>query len=59
MNWSISLAGPSDRGEQVVRMPRPGDALGTALRHVYPEERLPDDLTALLRQIDHGTTRHH
>jgi hypothetical protein len=59
MNCSISLAGPSDRGEQVVRMPRPGDALGTALRHVYPEERLPDELAALLRQIDRTSSRHH
>jgi hypothetical protein len=38
--------------EQVVRRPRPADAIGAALRGVFDCPALPEDMTRLLRRLD-------
>ncbi len=44
-------------GEQVVRRPRPWDAIGTLLQRVYAVRRpLPDPLARLLPRIDADDT---
>jgi hypothetical protein len=56
MMTSASLCVERAGGEQVVRPPRPTDAVGAALRDVFPTGvGLPDDMAALLRRI--GPTR--
>ena len=45
-----------DNGEQVVRMPRASDGVGSALRRVYGEgDGIPPDLAALLGEIDRAS----
>ena len=38
--------------DQVVRRPRPADAIGAALRGAFACPSLPDDMVRLLRRID-------
>lgn len=38
--------------EQVVRLPRPADAIGAALRGVFDAPALPEDMARLLRRLD-------
>jgi hypothetical protein len=42
----------ADDAEQVVRRPRPADAVGAALRGVFACPALPDDMVRLLRRLD-------
>lgn len=39
-------------GEQVVRRPRPSDALGAALRGAFSCPALPADMVRLVRRLD-------
>lgn len=44
-------------GEQVVRPPRPTDAIGGSLRAAFAmRSKLPDEIRHLLHQIDRATT---
>jgi hypothetical protein len=38
--------------EHVVRRPRPADAIGAALRGVFPCPPLPEEMTRLIRRLD-------
>lgn len=38
--------------DQVVRRPRPADALGAALRGAFDSRTLPEDMVRLLRRLD-------
>ena len=38
--------------DQVVRRPRPADAIGAALRGVFECPAVPEDMARLLRRID-------
>ena len=38
--------------EQLVRSPRPADAIGAALRGAFGCPSLPDDMARLLRRLD-------
>lgn len=47
--------GKARHGDYVVRSPRPTDALGHALRGVFSDTSLPDDLLVLLRRLERVT----
>lgn len=55
MNIEMHLSGKAKHGDYVVRTPRPTDALGHALRGVFNDTPLPDDLQALLDRLDRVT----
>jgi hypothetical protein len=60
MFCAANLVIQRDNGEQVVRMPRATDAVGSALRNVYGEGGgIPHDLAMLLRDIDRASQRSH
>ena len=46
---SLSISRDS---EQVVRRPRPADAIGAALRGVFDCPALPEDMARLVRRLD-------
>jgi hypothetical protein len=47
--------GKANHGGYVVRSPRSTDALGHALRGVFNDTPLPDELLVLLRRLDRVT----
>jgi hypothetical protein len=59
MMTSASLCIERQGTEQVVRAPRPTDALGAALRNAFPTGAgLPDDWSTLLSKLDGAASRH-
>ncbi|MEA1085596.1 hypothetical protein SFC76_15120 [Sphingomonas sp. CD22] len=52
MNTAMHTSGKGRSGDYVVRLPRPADPLGNALRGVFGETPMPDDLQALLNRLD-------
>lgn len=52
MTADMHHLGKAKRGDYVVRTPRPTDALGLALRGVFHDTPLPEDLVMLLRRLD-------
>lgn len=48
---ALYLSIGTDTG-QVVRRPRPSDAIGAALRGVFDCPALPDDISRLLQRLD-------
>lgn len=52
MNGDRHDPGTAKGGDYVVRSPRSSDALGHALRGVFVDTPLPDDLTILLHQLE-------
>ncbi|MDP1025651.1 hypothetical protein Q5H91_00355 [Sphingomonas sp. KR1UV-12] len=56
---SASLCIDRAGGEQVVRPPRPTDAVGEALRGAFPAgSGLPDDMIDLLRKLNRSGRPH-
>ncbi len=55
MNTLAQQSGKARYGDYVVRQPRPTDAAGHALREVFGDTPLPDDLVVLLRRLDRVT----
>lgn len=52
MNADTHSTGTAKCGDYVVRRPRSADALGHALRSVFSDTPLPDDLLVLLQRIE-------
>ncbi len=46
------VSGKAERGDYIVRGPRPADAIGHTLRGIFRETTLPDDFTVLLHRLD-------
>jgi hypothetical protein len=60
MFGATNLVIQRENGEQVVRLPRVTDAVGSALRRVYGEGgHLPHEFDRLLHDIDRVSRRHH
>jgi hypothetical protein len=55
MNCHVHPAGKASQGDYIVRRPRATDALGHALRGVFGDTQLPDDLRVLLHRLDRVT----
>lgn len=55
MNIAMHHKGKAAQGDYIVRTPRPTDALGHALRDVFHDTPLPNDLLTLLRRLDRVT----
>ena len=55
MDTHTHHVGKAKRGDYIVRSPRPTDALGHALRGVFGDTPLPDDLLVLLRRLERVT----
>jgi len=57
MMSTSSLLAETGGGEQIVRRPRPADAIGAALRDAYGGTvATPEDMLRLLRRLN-GSTR--
>jgi hypothetical protein len=52
MNGDTHNLGTAEGSDYVVRRPRSTDALGHALRGVFVDTPLPDDLTILMHQLE-------
>jgi hypothetical protein len=55
MNTAVHSSGKGRNGDYVVRIPGPADPLGHALRGVFGETPLPEDLQALLNRLNRVT----
>lgn len=56
MMSTSSLLAETGGGEQIVRRPRPADAIGAALRDAYGGTvATPEDMLRLLRRLSSGT----
>ncbi|WP_179506859.1 hypothetical protein [Sphingomonas melonis] len=51
----MHTSGKGRNGDYVVRIPRPADPLGHALRGVFGETPMPEDLQALLNRLNRVT----
>ena len=49
---ALYLSSADQGNEEVVRLPRPADALGAALRGVFSDQPLPVDMVLLLNRLD-------
>ena len=55
MHMATQTTGRARNGDYVVRLPRPADPLGHALRGVFGETPMPDDIKTLLERLDRVT----
>ncbi|WP_169742501.1 hypothetical protein [Sphingomonas taxi] len=55
MNTAMHTSRKDRSGDYVVRLPRPADPLGHALRGVFGETPMPDDMRALLERLERVT----
>lgn len=55
MSTDMHHTGKANRGDYIVRSPRPTDALGHALRGVFSDPQLPEEFLVLLRRLERVT----